>query len=698
MAFQFPGFTRRLHMDYETASELDIKVGAHKYAARHSTRILMLGWSVDDGHVNMWQPHLEPTPPDELVQLLQDPTVCKIAFNAQFERLITWHCMGIEVPIEQWRCTMVAAYYLGFAGGLDNILKAIGLEQKDSKGKQLINTFCKPAPKNHKASHYDWTNKPVEWQLFVGYCIQDVKVERQLLHFLSRFPMMHGWDWTQWFVDQQINDRGVLMDLDMSYAAIEMWDVEKKALTDDLAEATRLVKVTRDPFKQWMVDTFGFELENLRKDYLESLLHKKQLPPEAEPFIKLWAQKEGKAVSKYTAVINSSCDDDRARGLFQYKGASRTDRAGGRRIQLQNLKRAFVDAGQHNIDLLVSAIKTKATKLLSWMYSMSVSEILGGSIRHVIMAPEGKTFAVCDLTSIESVVLGWVTQCKTVDDTFREGKDTYKQFASNYYGIPYDDVTKAQRTFSKPPVLGCGFMLGAKGLIAYAEGYGVDMTKEQAKNAVDTFRNMYPEIVAFWKWVYDSVMAVTQSYQTIEGYNLRIERDQDFVRIWLPSGRAISYYHPEVREREAPWRNLTPKAEAAAPGLEYEGWIAAGWTDHRLLEEGYMRPIQIIKNFCYMGQNDKNQWVRCFAHAGLITENIVQSIAGDFLWNGIMRATAEGLPVVIHVHDEIVAEVPVETAGRDLETLERCMTAAPDWAPDMWLGADGYILNRYTKD
>lgn len=683
----------RLHLDYETASELDIKkCGAYKYAAHPSTRILMLGWAINDEPEQLWLPHIDPVMPRQLAMALRDQHVIKRAYNAQFERLITRHCLGIEVPIEQWRCTMVMSYYLGFAGKLTQVLNAVGLEDKDKRGYQLINTFCKPAPKNHKADWYNWENKPSEWQEFCDYCLQDVHVERQLYHWLCQFPQMQQWDWDQWFLDQRINDRGVPMDTDMAHAAIEIWDQEKANLTQELSEMTGLPKVTRDPFKAWIKDHTGFELDNLRKDYLAALLKKGDLPDTVAPFIDLWAQKEGKATSKYLAVLNGTMDDGRARGMFQYKGASRTDRVGGRLIQLQNLKRPFVsDAG---IEGLVGAIKCGDPKFLSMLYPMSVSEILGGSIRHVIVAGHDKTFPIADLSSIESVVLGWVAKCSAIDETFRSGRDSYKMFAVEYFGIAYEEVTKAQRSFSKPPVLGCGYMLGWKGLIAYAEGYGVDMTKEQAKTAVDTFRGMYPEIPVFWKWINDAVCQVTSSGIEKTGYRLRIERDDHFLRIWLPSGRALSYYLPEVREKDAPWVNMTEKAGE----VEYEQFKEQGWTDEQLIEHGYMKPRQKIHNFSYMGMNDKNQWVRLFAHAGLLTENIVQSIAGDILWSGLTNADNAGLDIVLHVHDEIAAEAYKNNAAWALDVLQQCMTKQPDWAQDMWLGSDGFIINRYTKD
>ncbi len=838
MTFNIPeGFGHRLHLDYETGSEIDLKkCGAHKYAAHHSTRVLMLGWAVNDEPVELWEPHKNPEIPPRLLAFLKDPRTCKMAFNAQFERLITRHCLGIEIPYHEWRCTMVMSFYLAFAGGLDTTLKAIGLPPKDKRGGQLINVFCKPAPKNHKADWYDWTNKPSEWQEFCQYCITDVVVERQLYHWLCKFPQMNARDWQQWFLDQKINDRGVPMDVDMAKSACTVWDAERENLAQELRILTGLPKVTRDPFKTWLETQLLHPLDGMSKDYLDGVMRNCILDDDhiVRRAVELWKQKEGKAVSKYTAVINGAREDDRARGMFQYKGASRTDRVGGRLIQLQNLKRPFSDCDELQVTNVVNTLKTESANMIRMLYpQLSVSEFLGGSIRHVIKADEGKTFAIADLSSIESVVLGWIAQCPSIDATFREGKDTYKVFGEAYFRVAYEEVTKAQRSFSKPPVLGCfaadtkvltrrgwmsivrmtrddelwdgvewvshdgfvyqgrkevlsqygvmatpehkilcahewvrwdevegeyldeclfsakfppesfprplcgpadcgrkawpvevgtydilnagprnrftiltsegpviahncGFMLGWKGLIAYAEGYGVDMTEEEAKRAVDTFRGMYPEIVDFWKWIYDAVKSCTASGQTITGYRMTIERDEDFLRIWLPSGRALSYYKPEVKKKAAPWSDRTMTAKAN--GATYEEFRSNGWKDEDLILHGYMQDVQWLDNFSYMGMNDKNQWVRIFCHAGGVTENIVQSLAGDILWNGLTNADKAGMDIVLHVHDEILVETPVADVDSTMFALEQCMIDKPAWAHDMWLGADSFSLSRYTKD
>jgi len=650
----------RLHLDYETRSEIDLRTaGAHKYAMHESTRVLMLGWAVNDGPVNLWEPHKEPLPV-ELAGYILSPEYTNVAFNATFERLITEHVLGLFTPIQNWRCTMIEAYYLGFAGGLDQILSAIGLEKKDKRGGQLINLFCTPAPKNHKATWYDHINRAAEWDEFCNYCRQDVKVERQLWHWLRQFPTMAQWDWDRYALDQKINDRGVPMNTDMAHGAVEMWDDEKVDLTQALKNVTGLGKVTREPFAAWL-QSRNCEVDNLQKETLSQVAALPLTPPDVKHAIDLWLQKEAKAVSKYVAVLKGTCDDGRARGMFQFKGASRTDRTSGRRIQLQNLKRAFLRMDQ--IDYVVSLVERRQRTGLKLLTGKTVADTLGGSIRHVIKAPEGKALVVCDLTSIESVVLGWLCYCSLIDETFRAGRDSYRVFAMKYFNILYEEVTKEQRSFSKPPVLGCGYMLGWRGLIAYSEGYGVDMDEESARAAVDTFRGMYPEIPEFWRWIEKAVKYVIQSGNSLDGYRLHIERDDHFLRIWLPSGRALSYYQPDVQMRPAPW-------DASKE----------------------------IANTCYMGTNDKNQWCRIFAHAGLFTENIVQSIAMDILFHGLTEADKYGMTPVLQVHDEIGCEENVAEANEKLELLRSCMTTQPSWAQDMWLGADGYVCKHYTKD
>jgi DNA polymerase len=287
------------------------------------------------------------------------------------------------------------------------------------------------------------------------------------------------------------------------------------------------------------------------------------------------------------------------------------------------------------------------------------SELLGSAIRHAVCAPEGKVFAVADLGSIESRVLGWFTGCSRINKVFAEGKDTYKDFAVDYFRVPYDQVTKEQRNFSKPPVLGAGFGLGWKGMQVYAEGYGIELDKEEAKRVVETFRSSYWEVPRFWKWIETAVKYTTMSGAPVEGYRLTVHKDREFLCIRLPSGRNLWYFQPQILPHKTPWGEIKP-------------------------------------TFSYMGLNDKNQWVRLFVHPGLLTENVTQAIARDFLAYGMNLASY--MDIVLHVHDEIAVEICEKMAEDNLKYLIECMTTNPPWAPDIILGADGYIAKRYRKD
>lgn len=688
-------FNRRVHLDFETFSEEDIRrTGAHRYAAHESTEVLMLYWAIDDGPISGWIPEDSPVMPQELVQALRDPACAKFAFNATFERLIFRHVLNMEIPIEQWRCTMVASYYLGFVGGLDMVLQQSGLQsRKDPRGQQLINTFSKPAPRNHHAERYTSRNKPVEWEEFKQYCYNDVKVERELFHFLNSYHTMPEWDWERYRLDQIVNDRGAFADIKMAEGAFAIWETEKARLAQELRELTGLERISRGPFLKYLQD-WGLPVETTQKAELLALMVSSFATEEIREIISLWIEREGKAASKYAAVTRGACKDGRVRGMFQFKGASRTDRTAGRRLQLQNLKRSVASDAQ--IPYLVSAIESGNAELLRMVAPEGVSSVLGTSIRHVIQAPPGRSLVSYDLASIESVVLGWLSQCERVMETFRRGRDTYKVFAVEYFNQAYEEISRDQRNFSKPPVLGCGYMLGWKGLIAYAEGYGVEMSEEDARRAVSTFRGMYPEISNFWTWIYDAIKYVIKTGDQLEGYRLTIDLKEDFLRIWLPSGRALSYFKPGVSARIAPWTEIRDQnGEEVDLNLLRQTFQVS---DEELVRMGWASSNDLIENVSYMGTNLAGQWTRTFAHAGLFTENIVQSIALDILKDAISRMHQVGLEVVMEVHDEVVVEVDDAYVEWAKQEMHKALTQLPPWAPDLWLGADGYVSKFYKSD
>jgi len=653
---------QRINLDYETFSGVDIKkTTTYRYAEDHSTEILMCAYSIDGGDIRLWEPHKE-SPPGDLIAALKDANVIKRAFNANFERQITKYKLGIDVPIQQWECTQVLALSMGFPAKLDDVLGAVGLGKKDPRGQKLINHFSKPAPKNHKADRYTWENSPEEWQEFCEYCVRDVDIEMSLRTWLDQFP--RNMDWQDWYLDQTINERGIPFDVEMGEGAVQVIKLEKERIKQRLTQITGLKSPTRGPMLEWMAGR-GLFLPNTQRDTLEKVLLHEDLAGEVGEVLSLWTAYQSRSADKFKSALLGE-QEGVIRGVFQMMGAARTGRWAGRLIQPHNLKSTVVggDTADEKAALVEKlsqqVIHVDLEGLRSWG-ELQVPELVGSAVRHAIKSPPGYLFAVCDWSSIESRILGWLTHCQLIIQTFAAGHDTYKVFAARYNAVPYDHVTKAQRKFAKPPTLGCGYQLGAEGLVAYADGYGVALDIEEAQRAVDTFREMYHDIPIFWKWINEAVMYVTAYNQEIEGYRLRVYRDSHFLYIRLPSGRRLHYYLPLLREHETKWGEMK-------------------WT------------------FSYMGVDQKtNQWRRIYSYGGKLTENIVQATAADILKEGL-RAISASLPVRLHVHDEILVETPQQDAYSALAFMQKVMSQSPLWAQDLQLGAEGYVAQRYRKD
>ncbi len=656
-----------LFLDAESFCEHDVKkIGAAKYVRHPSTEILIWTYAFDQGPVHLWDVTEDPTGYDhpDFQAALGDPSVAKVAFNSPFDRGLVNHVMQARSPVEQWFCAQVLAYSLSFSGGLDAVLKQIGFpadKQKMKEGKKLILKFCKPAPKNHNADRYDRHNSPEEWGMFREYGIQDTAVLRELWMWLMKHNNMSPEEWRLWHLDQAINERGVPVDTDLCHAAMDMHSKEKASIKSRLKDLTGLENpLSNQQMRAWCED-HKFPMANLQKAYVADCIQYPGMPGEVKDALTLYSNAVQIAPTKWKAFLQKADDDGRIRGAFQFAGASRTRRWAGRGVQLHNLRRGPVD------ECVAELIAAGDQPLVDFMYG-DVMTALASSVRAAITAPAGTKLVVSDLSSIESVILGWLSGCGRINNIFISGKDTYKDFATELFGIPYDQVTKAQRTFAKPPVLGCGYQLGWRGLIEYAKSMGVVLTPAEAKHAVRTFRDNYPEIPKLWRWLVDSVIYVVNTGMPVEGYKLTITLENNFLFIRLPSGRRLAYFQPLIE----------PKV------IKYED------------EEGVMREM-VKDSLTYMGVNRfTNQWDRISAHGGLLTENIIQAIARDVLAHGMDAGHQRGICIIGHVHDEIMSLG--HGTQKELDLLSEVMTIRPPWAPDMWLGASGYISQRYKKD
>ncbi len=660
----------QLHFDFETFSEVNLKTkGLDVYCRDPSTKALLLSWKLDNGPVLLWDIARGEPMPESLMWALCEDSVQLHAFNARFERLILKYVLSrqlrvdFDIPVRRFRCTQFKAYGLSFKGSLEEVLTQVGFpdhSRKIKEGKSLIDRFSKPQSLNRRVHIYTHLNDPENWQQFRQYCARDTEVEYELDLWLEQFHPISDREWELYELDQKINDRGAPVDLELCKKAQTMHRALRAKIKDELIKMTSLGNpLSNQQMRTWLM-LRGVDLPNLKEDTVLKVLP--SLEGDVKEVLGKYYQATRSAGTKWKAFADRANEDGRVRGTFQIGGASRTRRWAGRGVQLHNLRHGPVD------DVAAEVIATGSVELLQAMYEQPM-DILASTIRAAVTAPQGRSLVVSDLTSIESVVVGHLSGCEALENIYRRGQDAYRVFGSNYFGVPYDQITKAQRSWSKPPVLGCGFGLGWKGLIKYAEGYGVVMLEHEARRAVDLFRASYPEVPEMWYGLLEGIEGIINSPIGIawERFMVRIFRDEYFLYIELPSGRRLAYYRPAWVEVET--------------------------------------PVGRRPSFTYMGVHRFTQkWTRIAAHGGLVTENIAQATARDILVEGMMKfdATVSGwddeIFLIAHVHDEPIAESDEEKAYLVLAHLKKCMTEQPYWLPGIWLGAGGWVGRRYRKD
>jgi len=610
----------------------------------------MLAWSIGDGPADLWRIAEGDPMPEALKNALD--TCLLSAYNAQFERLIFRHVLGVDLPPSRWQCTQVWAYSLAFSGRLKDITQRFNVEvHKDAEGDRLIHRFSKPQPACRKVRRWTHENDPEGWAKFQEYCKQDVVVEKALRAKLAPYPMPDH-QWREYAIDQQINDLGVPIDTQLVNAALELFSREKKGLLAQMQHLTGLSNPNSGPqLSQWLGEQ-GVFTESLDKETVERLLSEIE-DPLVNEVLRLKQKVSKTSVTKWKAFSEATCSDGRARGMFQFCGAGRTGRWAGRIVQLQNLARGGAETSDP-----VTAAEYMLSGDTKHLYQDQMA-LLSDTIRCAITAPDGMLLNVSDLGSIESRVLGWVSGCREINSTFEQKLDTYKQFAALLYRCPYDEVTKAQRKFCKPTVLGAGFGLGGGGLVKYAEGMGVSMTDNEAAMSIAIWREKHPEVPAFWRWCRDAVFTTTRTGAAVIGpHGLKTQAYGEFVFMHLPSGRRIAYYQPRIVQKLAPWGEMTD-------------------------------------TFTFMGVDRyAMKWDRISAAPGMLCENIVQALARDVVAVWINRAIEAGFTVIGHVHDEVIT---LEKEDR-IEELNELIRRPVPWAPDLLLDAAGFTTKRYRKD
>ena len=648
-----------LFFDMETFSEVNLKqAGASKYARDPSTEALMITWATDHspvGYIDLTEDNLTL----ELRSMLTDPAYLKCAANIPFDRAIMKYVLKIDIPWSQCIDSHVLAYSLGFSGGLGAIGDQLGLTEDKAKmkdGKKLILRFCKPQPKNHKTVRWTRELDPENWQRFAEYAIRDIESMRQIWMLMKDYNSMSEFEWEAWRMTQEMNERGMPVDPMLVNRAIDMTTDRKKELKDKMVELTQWLE-NPNSSKQLLpwLEMNGVKLPNLQAATIDAALDGGMLGTLPHRVLQLKRTFGQTAVTKWKSIQKMLCQDNTIKGMFTFMGASRTGRYASRGINLQNLRRP----PSGGMDNLIQMVYQNDLSLINIVHGEPL-DFLARTVRGAITAPKDKMLVVSDLSSIESRILGYVTGCTRMNNIFAAGMDTYKDYAMELFGIPYDQVTKKQRTFSKPPVLGAGYMMGGRGLNAYAESMGTVMTQDESQHAVNVFREAYPEVPKFWRWIMLALEYTITNHRTSEGYGLTLTMEHDFLFIQLPSGRKLGYFNP--------------------------------------LWQMWDTPIGEKPSFTYMGINrfkSAPTWERIAAHAGGVTENIIQAIARDVMVTWLMRL--RGLDLVGTVHDEVIAVVAEDIAEATLEYMNNQIKEPIPWAPDLLLDAEGFVGKHYDK-
>lgn len=677
--------TDHINLDYESRSRINLKTqGFDRYSSDPSTKILMAAWSINDGKVQHADLHRGQKLPGELRDALEDPEVYKWAFNAQFERVMTRRVLKIKTDYKAWRCTMALAYMLGFSGDLFSIGKTIGLPEhllKDTDGKRLIDMFSKPQ-RVTKANPFEWRNEstdPEEWWHFCGYNKQDVTTELAIKHRLQKYPVMQS-EWDMYALDQYINDTGVMIDIDFAQAAIDLAERRKPLIMEEMRDITGLSNPNSPAQLLGWLQERGYPFNDLRSDTANKVIREASdlgLEPVVAEVLEMRLNSAKSSLAKYGTMMAAAGTDGRFRYSLQFAGASRTNRWAGRRIQTQNLPRTpkLIEA-EEDLAIVNKMIHDRDLDALTLYVGEPMSALVGCIRSAFIPTPEHK-FIVADLSSIESVVIGWLTNCKWFMDTLAAKHDLYRSFAAHWLNLPYEE-TKPHRSKAKPATLGAGYRLGGghmdeqgkkTGLWGYAENMGVHMTQSEAEASVQAFRELCPEIVQSWYDLENAVFKVIRTKKPVEWGCLVIEYSKPFLTIRLPSGRKMYYFRPRIVERQM------------------------------TVQKGPKKGQKYTKsNFQYEGKVDgANKWGKIYSHGGKLVENIVQALARDVLAEGLKKAHRMGFRIVMHIHDEIVTEVPKDSE-LTVDDLISCMAAQLPWAPGLPLGAAGWEGYFYRKD
>ena len=656
----------KLFIDIETYSPEPIAdTGNYKYAMHPDFEILLVAWAFDEEPVTVEDLASGERLPSRLLNALVDQDVTKVAHNAVFERVCFTMWLRREGLIGkgdwldpgEWECTMVRCAMAGLPLSLAEAGKALGLEQqKMAEGKALIKKFCTPQKVDgvFASARVRPEDAPEDWAVFKTYCVRDVEVEMAIYERLSWVEVTDAERWL-YEADQHINDRGVLIDLEMVRQAAKMDAMVKASLMKEAQVLTGLSNPNSvGQLRIWLEEQLGEEVATLRKTDVMDIAATTQ-DPTVRRVMEIRQQAGKTSNAKYPAMLDAAGPDGRARGLLQFYG-TRTGRWAGRLVQLQNLPQNHLPLDE--LTFARSLVREGDFATLKLCFG-NVSDTLSQLIRTALVAPEGKTFVVCDFSAIEARVLAWLAGEEWVLDTFRQGGDIYCATASQMFHVPVEKhgVNAELRQKGKIAVLALGYGGGVGALDAMG-GKRLGMSEDEEKETVDKWRAANQRIVRFWKDVEQAAMGAVCYPETIQVVRyLTFRMHEGWLLCRLPSGREIAY--PEAKLDAGKFGNC----------IKYKGV-----------------------------DQTTNKWTWLETFGGKLVENITQAVARDCLGNVLERLDTYGHHVVFHVHDEVIVEERKEHAEKELETVLLFFSDPPAWAEDLPLRGAGYLTDFYLKD
>lgn len=653
---------RHLNIDIETYSPNDISFGVYRYSESEEFEILLFSYAYDFGEVHIVDLVSGEKIPDEVVKDLRNPEVIKHAYNAQFE-ITCLNRAGYQTFVEQWRCTMIHGAYLGYPMGLAKLGKALGLPQdklKDKAGAALIRYFsvpCKPTKKNGGRTRNLPKHDPDKWFAYGMYNMQDVVTEMECYRRLSAFPVPEEVE-RQWQIDIRMNATGVGIDRQLVDGALTIDEENKKALLEEAYELTGLSNPnSRNQLLDWLNSNTNLELEKLTKDSVAAAMT--NADDVAKKVLTIRKKLAKSSVSKYEMMASATGNDGRLRGTLQFYGANRTGRWAGRLLQVQNLPRNYIV----NLDIARDLVKKSDRVGLGLLFG-DVSDTLSQLIRTAIIAKEGYTLCVADFSAIEARVIAWLSSETWRQKVFAEGGDIYCASASSMFGVPVvkHGVNGHLRQKGKVAELALGYQGGVNALKAMG-ALDMGLTEEELPNIVELWRQASPKIKELWYTVEKAAVytVTTGNPMTIDhGITFRLEVDPfygyRYMTIELPSGRKLFYPDPHIK-----LNNFDKEAVHFKTQLN-------------------------------------NAWVTESTYGGKLVENITQAIARDCLALTLTRLSGNGLPAIMHIHDEAVIEVPKDEADEYLDIVEKTFALPIPWAEGLVLTAAGFTNDYYMKD